>query len=196
MTSISLPLRHSTRASRAADQSVASIPCHRGRPPLGLSRIRFVPDRPSTTTSRSRRHTARRGCHPTSSDCSFVASRPFVVSASCHYFQVPPSYCVSAVSSHVIWCLLVSLIAASGPRLLPGPAVALSLGAVIPRHENPPSLAAFGRCARRCCVIGRRGANPTSSKSSSSYLQPLADHDASPVGRRRFDSPNRCIMSL
>ena len=60
------------------------------------------------------------------------------------YFQVPLSHCVPAMPSHVIRVLLVSLLPAVGPHLLPATAVALCLGAVIPRHEKPPSLAEAG----------------------------------------------------
>jgi hypothetical protein len=76
--------------------------------------------------------------------------------SSAAYFQVPPSYCVSAVLSQVIGFLLVSPISAVGPRLLPGPAVALCPGAVIPRHEKPPPPVGSGRSTCRRCVIRGR----------------------------------------
>jgi hypothetical protein len=51
------------------------------------------------------------------------------------------------MSSHVIAVLLVSLVRAVEPDLFPGAPVALGLDAVIPRHEEPPSLAEAARCA-------------------------------------------------
>jgi hypothetical protein len=51
---------------------------------------------------------------------------------------------------------LVSPISAVGPRLLPGPAVALCPGAVIPRHEKPPPPVGSGRSTCRRCVIRGR----------------------------------------
>jgi hypothetical protein len=70
----------------------------------------------------------------------FGASRT-LTRAAAHYFQVPPSHCVPAMSSHVIAVLLVSLVRAVEPDLFPGAPVALGLDAVIPRHEEPPYLA-------------------------------------------------------
>jgi len=69
--------------------------------------------------------------------------------AANHYFQVLLSNCVSAVLSQVMKLLLVSLIPAVGPRLLPGVAVALRVGDVVPRHVLPPSLAEA--CRAKAC---------------------------------------------
>jgi hypothetical protein len=52
-----------------------------------------------------------------------------------HYFQVLLSHCVLALSSHVMSCLRLSL---KRGVLLPGPVVALGLGAVVPRHVLTP----------------------------------------------------------
>jgi len=74
------------------------------------------------------------------------------------YFHVPLSHCVLAMSSHVIGFLLVSLIPANGPSLLPGAALTRCCCAVIPCHDEPPSLAESGRYTWSRRVVRRRAA--------------------------------------
>ena len=124
------------------------------------------------------------GCgRPTSSHSSSVAFLSALVAcADSNYFQVAPSHCVSAMSSHVM-SILLELSSAIWPRLLPGRAVALRLGAVIPGHDIPPCPAEARGHDVRGLVILPLAASPRSSEPPSRFSR-------SP-GRRRNDCHSR-----